>query len=343
MMTKRLKSLKFWPLYVAVSAVVIIAGIILYALLGFNAIKTDYKTFEVQYNVVVGLADKEEEAQKICEDAFTANGLKYERKEVYPEVAGSLNLETGNMCLVYVFADNTSDEALAKARATVDENFVFKNEAGETLGVEKTVTVNAVAGETFYEASWRAAVAIAVGAVVVLIYTGVRFGVASALSGLAGMTNATCFTLGFFAITRIPVYAAGPLLYAAIAAVSFMLLWLLHCMKMRDNFKDPAFGKFSADEAVAQSLKTSDKFVYFTAGALGIVVLAVGAIATAGLRLMVLPAIVAVAASLYSASLFAPFVHMYCKRRFDQIKMSKVRKYSGKKKSKDEAGEPAKD
>ena len=58
MMTKRLKSLKLWPIFVAVSAVVILAGVILYALFGFNvsAEKPEYKTFEVQYNVVVGLS-----------------------------------------------------------------------------------------------------------------------------------------------------------------------------------------------------------------------------------------------------------------------------------------------
>lgn len=331
-MTKRLKSLKFWPLYLAVSAVVILAGIILYALLGFNAVKTDYKTFEVRYDVVASINNKEEEVQKICEDAFQANGLKYKDKQAYSEVAGSLSLPTGNMRLIYEFPVNTSDEALQKAKTAVEENFVLEKEDGTPIGVERTVTFNTVKGETFYEASWRAAVAIAVGAVVVLVYTGIRFGVASGLSGLVGMVNSVFFTLGLFAVARIPVYAAGPLLYAAIAAISFMILWLLHCMKMRENFKDPAFAKFEAEEAVSESLKTSDKFVYYTAGALGIAILVIGAVAAAGVRMLALPALVAVAASLYSASLFAPSVHVYCKRAFDKIKKNKVRKYSGKKK-----------
>ena len=149
------------------------------------------------------------------------------------------------------------------------------------------------------------------------------------------MVNSVFFTLGFFAITRIPVFALAPLLYAAVAAISFMLLWLLHCMKMRDNFKNPEFARFDAGEAVAASLKTSDKFVCFTAGALGIAVALVGLVAAASVRLLVLPAIVAVAVSLYSASLLAPSVHVYCKRAFDKIKRNKSPKYSGKKKSKE--------
>ena len=340
MMTKRLKSLKLWPLFVAVSAVVILAGIILYALLGFNvsAEKPQYKTFEVQYNVVVELNEKEEDVKTICKNAFAENGLSFDSEEVFEEVSGSIGLSTGAKRLVYEFKASASDEALAKAKTAVEEKLVFKG-----LSIEKTVTVNTVKGESFYEQAWRAAVAIAVGAVVVLVYMGFRFGWASALSGLVGMVNSVFFTLGFFVLTRIPVFAVAPLLYAAIAAIAFVLLWLLHCMKMRDNFKDPEFAKLSADEAVAGSLNTSDKFVYFTAGALGIAVVLVGAIATAGVRLLALPAIVAVAVSLYSASLLAPSVHVYCKRAFDKIKRNKTPKYNGKKKAKEEAEDQAKD
>lgn len=332
MMTKRLKSLKLWPIFVAVSAVVILAGVILYALFGFNvsAEKPEYKTFEVQYNVVVGLNEKEEDVQKICKEAFVANSLSYDSEEVFEEVTGS-----GAKRLVYEFNVSVSDESLAKAKSSVEEKLVFTDAEGKPLAIETTVTVNAVKSETFREQSWRAAVAIATGAVVVLVYTGFRFGWASALSGLTGMVNSVFFTLGFFAITRIPVFALAPLLYAAVAAISFMLLWLLHCMKMRDNFKNPEFARFDAGEAVAASLKTSDKFVYFTAGALGISVALVGLIAAASVRLLALPAIVAVAVSLYSVSLLAPSVHVYCKRAFDKIKRNKSPKYSGKKKSKE--------
>lgn len=340
-MTKRLKSLKLWPLYVAVSAVVIIAGIILYALLGFNTATKDYKTFEVQYNVVVGLNNKEGDVQKICEDAFQENGLTYESKNVYNEVSSTNNMNTTNMTLVYEFPANASDEALNTAKAAAEEKFVFTTAEGTLIDVESTVSVNAIsiASDLYFEEGWRAAVAIAVGAVVALVYIGIRFGVPCALSGLVGMVNSVFFTLGLLAIVRLRMIAVAPLIYAAIAAIGFALFWLLHCMKMRENFKDPAFSKFEAGEAVAQSLKTSDKLVYFTAGAIGIALLVVGALAAAGVRLLVLPALIAVAASLYSASLLAPSVHIYCKRTFDKIKKSKVRTYSGKKKAKTETEE----
>ena len=336
-MIKRLKSLKLWPLYLAVSAVVILAGIILYALMGFNTAmdKAEYKTFEVRYNVVAVINNKEEEVQKVCEDAFQANGLSYSAKNVYSDVAGSTNLETGGKRLVYEFAASTADTALAAAKTTAESKLAFKGADGEDLAVEMNVTVNTVKGQSFYEASWRAAVAIAVGAVVVLVYLGVRFGVASALSGLVGMVNATFFTLGVFAVFRIPVYSAAPLLYAAIAAIAFTLLWLLHCMKMRDNFKDPDFGKYDAASAVASSLLTSDKTVYWTAGAFALAIALVGAVtASTAMMALVLPALVAVCAGLYSAALFAPSVHVPCKCAIDKFKSRKTPTYQGKKNAK---------
>ena len=331
-MTKRLKSLKMWPLFVAVSAVIILAGIILYALLGFNtaAEKPCFKTFEVQYDVVAVINDKDEEIQKICEDVFEEKGLSYDSKTLYDVVS-----PIGSKRLVYEFKTSTDDSVLEAARSAVASKLVFTSEEGNDLDIQKTVTVNTVEGKHFYEAGWRAAVGIAVGAVVGLIYIGVRFGVASALSGLVGSVNSAFFTLGFFAITRIPVFAVGPLLYAAIATIAYIIMWLIHCMKMRDNFKDPEFAKYDTDEAVALSLLTSDKFVYGIAGAFAIVIVLLGLItASTSMMLLVLPALVAVCASLYSAALFAPSVHVPCKRAIDKFKKRHIRTYSGKKKDK---------
>lgn len=335
-MTKRLKSLKMWPLFVAVSAVIILAGIILYSLLGFNTSPENlrYKTFDVHYNVVAVINDKEEEIQKICEDVFEEKGLSFKSKAVRDAVADS-GLETGAKHLIYVFDASTGDAVLEEAKLAVEEKLVFKSDKGDDLGVEANAAWHFSKAVVFHEASWRAAVGIAVGAVVVLIYIGVRFGVASAISGLVGSVNSAFFTLGFFAITRIPVFAAGPLLYAAIATISFIIMWLVHCMKMRDNFKDPEFAKYDADEAVALSLLSTDKFVYGIAGAFAIVIALLGAVTTStSLMLLVLPALVAVCAGLYSAALFAPSVHVPCKRAIDKYKTRHVRTYIGKKKDK---------
>jgi len=329
-MNKRQKTLKFLPVYCAVSAVIIIAGIILFALLGFNygAEKPEYKSFEVQYNVVAGVEKYEDQIEKTCEDAFAANGISFDGKKLKEELGGNYSSETGNKLLVYTFAAKTADSALQAAMESVKTEL-----AGKFASCEGTVAVHTVTNSRFTEALWRAAVAVAVGSVVGLIYIGIRFGVGAALSGLVSCTNSVFFTLAFFAVTRIPLFASAPLLYAAVAAFVSLLLWLLHLMKMRENFKDPSFASFSAEEAVAASVQSSDKLVFGTTGAIGLIVLIFGLIASAGVRALVLPVLVPVAVGLYSSTLLAPALHVHVKKAFDRWKANRKRnKYVGKKK-----------
>ena len=53
------KRLNLLPVWAAISAVIIIAGIVLMALLGFNEAlgRPESKTFDVYYNVVVDLSE----------------------------------------------------------------------------------------------------------------------------------------------------------------------------------------------------------------------------------------------------------------------------------------------
>lgn len=330
-MNKRLKALKLLPVYCAISAVIIIAGIILYALLGFNygMEKPVNNTFEVRYNVVAEIEEYEEDIQKTCEDAFAANSLDKYEKVIKKEVGGDYSTETGNKVLVYTFTD-ASAKNLEAAAASVKAAL-----AGEKFSsAEASVSVHGVEHQRFTENLWRAAVAVGVAAVVALIYIGVRFGVGSALSGLTACVNSVFFTLGLLAVTRMPLFAAGPALYAAIAAFATLLLWLLHAMKMRENFKDPSYNNFTSAEAVATSLKTSEKAVYLTAGALGFIALVFGAVAVSGVRALVLPVLLPVAVSLYSVMLLAPALHVHVKAAFDKYKAKHKRVYVGKKKDK---------
>ncbi len=120
-MNKRRKTLKFLPVYAALSAVIVIAGIILFALLGFNygSEKPEFKTFEVQYNVVAGIEKYEDQIEKTCEDAFRANGISFDGKELKNELGGEYSTETGNKLLVYTFSAKTADSALQAAMESV--------------------------------------------------------------------------------------------------------------------------------------------------------------------------------------------------------------------------------
>lgn len=330
-MNKRFKPLKLLPVWAALAAVIIVAGIVLFALVGFNysAETSKQKSIAIDYNFVVEQREKEDKLRDLCKE--TLDGQKLTYTENAP-VSKQENFEdTGDRQLVYTFSNNTAREALDSACAALKTK--IETFRGEDQTMIINVTVHENEPQTFGDAAWRGAIALAVGAVVALVYIGVRFGIGSALTGLVACVSDVFATLGLLAITRLPLYTASPLLLAAIAAFASLLLWMIQCAKMRENFKDPSFGSLSALEAIEESQKTSWKFVAIVAGMLGAVILVAGAVASAGLRLMVLPALLPVAVALYSSLLLAPSLHVYVKGAFDKIKSKRKQKYVGKKKA----------
>lgn len=326
-MNKRFGIAKLLPLWLALSAVVIIVGIVLYALFGFNYAASETKTFEVTYNAVVSINEKEEELQQICEDAFSANGLKYSDKTVYDELSTSYFSETGENVLVYTFSGSVSDEALSTV-----ENAVKAKLGENELYRDVSVSAHMQTRESFYESAWRGAIGIAVGAIVALIYVGIRFGIGSALTGLVACVHDSVLTLALLAIARIPVYAYTPLLFAAIAAFLSLLLWIVQCTKMRESFKDPAYGALSAEEAVQESYKASWKTGLAVSGTLAAVVAVIGLVAASGVRLFMLPALIPVLVGTYSSLVVAPALFVPIKARFDRMKLKRKR-YAGKQKA----------
>lgn len=336
MMNKRSKLLYVW---VAVSAAILIAGIVLFALFGFNTSldRPAGKTVDVSYNVDVELSEENKNLlSEASEAAFAANGVTYEEKlelEGQADPNSSSQSEfypTGNdFTLRYVFDADVSSEALANAVTAINEAV---DAASLGTGASVTVTTHTLSLQTFNESLWRAAVAVLTGAVVALIYVGVRFGVGCALTGLAAAVNDMLLTLSFFAITRVPVYAFAPWLYAAIAAAASLGLWLVRCMKLRENAKDPAFSALAADEAVAEMCKATDKTVFALAGSALVILAVCAACMFSGGAAVFAGALVPVAAALYSSTLLAPALHVRVKAAFDKVKTSRAR-HAGKKRA----------
>lgn len=334
-MSNRIRPVKLLPVWIAVSAVVILAGIILTALLGFNfsADKPKSKTFEVQYDVLIQITESEEALQDVCEDAFEKAGIEFVGSAVTEEVDPSTLYETVNKKLVYTFAGSVSDDSLAQAaesvRTAVEE---MKTSDTKLENSEVYVSYHSLNNQVFYEAVWRGAVAIAVGAIVALIYVGIRFGVGSALTGLCLCVHDALFTLAVFAIARIPTYYFAPLVFAAMAVVLSVILWTVQCFKMRENFKDPSYAALSAEEAVAESGKTAWKIIVGIAVSLAVVFIVCGALATSASRLFLLLGVVPVAVAVYSSLLLGPAIHVPVKAAFDKLKAKRSR-YVGKKKA----------
>ena len=321
------KRSKLLPVWIVLSAAIVIAGIVLFVLFGFNTApdRAESKTVDVSYNVVVELSDENKQAlASASEAAFAENGVSFDEKLTLEGQAAPSGDSQGNFyadgnrfTLRYVFGADVSTEALNNAKAAI-ESAISALELG--AAAEADVSVHTLSLQPQSEAVWRAAVAIASGAVVGLIYLGIRFGVGAALTGLTAAVHDVLLTLAFFAITRVPVYAFAPWLYAAIAAAASLGLWIVRCMKLRENGKDPSLAALPADEAVAEACRSTDIAVLAIAGC-GLVALGIAAACMAsGGAIVLAGALVPVAAAAYSAMAFAPALHVYVKRAFDRLR-----------------------
>lgn len=328
-MTKRFLPGKLLPVWAAVSAVLIVVGIVLYSLFGFNYIASEKKTVEIGYDAFVEIGGLEEDLQNKCEDVFASAKISFVDKRIADELNSNYISPTGDRLLIYTFGADTDEKTLASAVESI-ENAV-KGDA-QYANADVYVSAHTVAGERFFGAAWRGAVALAVAAIVALVYVGFRFGVGSAVAGLVACVNDVLLTLSVFAIARIPVYAYGPVLFAGIALVLSLILWLAQCMKMRENFKEPAYSALSAEEAVAQSCLSARKFVLVFVLSIAAVLVVLGAVATSGMRLFMLPALLPLAASVYSSFLLAPAVLVPIKKKVDRFK-TRHKRYVGKKKA----------
>lgn len=335
----KLRSKKLFALLIAISSVIIVAGVILYALFGFNNAqdKPEAKCIDVSYGttVVNGEAGKdgaflEENVEEILKDS----GLSYgkTRFENGALTSNDLNASGQQITVRYTFSAKTADEKLETA-VTAIEAFVDAQAEVEgspiSDGVE-SVAWHALENLALKKAAWRGAIAITVGAVVALAYVAIRFGVSCGVAGLVVAVHDALFTAAFFALTRIPVFGFAPLLYASIAAFASVAVWTALCIKIRSTAKEQA--GISADALADGAIASSWKYVLFIAAALAAVVAVTGLVAAAGTRALVLPALVGCLVPVYSSLFVGPQVFVPIRKAFDKKRASKKGGYVRKKK-----------
>ncbi len=333
-MTKR--PLKLLPVWLAISAVIIVAGIILMSLLGFNTAPERAKSysFEVRYDVSVEIDPQKVSAlEGICEQQFEAHNVSAAARQDGNDVTYNMTVIT------YVFSGDTSADALKLAKKGIDDAIKANAGLSEALISVDYYELSNVGGFA-YDATWRGALGLTVGAIVALVYIGIRFGVGNAVTGLVLCAHDVAFTLSFLAIARIPTYTFAPLLFAAIAAVFSVVFWLIHCAQLRDAKKDAALRNLPSADAVSYAWENSWKKILIIAAA-GIAMFAVaGGLAAAGVRLALLPAMISVAVAAYSSVLLGPALHIHIKGAFDKF-FAKHKRYSGKKKAENRAAPEA--
>lgn len=334
-MTK-LYTKKMMTVWIAISAVIIVAGIVMGALLGFNDNAKAGKTLEVTYDAVIIIEDDEKAVQEACEKVFESNHLAVsEKKEPERSLEIMVDSSTGEYYysesseykVQYVFDGATADATMNSVKTAVEQALAQFGNANVSVSWH---TLDETA--TMIENVWRGAIAIAVGVIVALIYVGFRYGIGQAVAGLVAACNDVLLTLAILAIVRIPVVSYTAVVVAGISAFISMLLWLLLCGKIREAFKDPSFRAMGAEEAVGEAVGGAKKLLLSVIVAIAVVVVVIGAVAASGVRMFMIPVLIALAVSTYSSLVLAPSVLTPIKSAIDRYQARKVR-YNGKKKA----------
>ena len=122
---------------------------------------------------------------------------------------------------------------------------------------------------------------------------------------------ASALTAAVVLLVRIPV--TNSLLYAvALAAPVTAALVMLTLNKLRANLKS----ELAADEWIASSVATEEILAIAAAG--GVALVLIGAIATATVRWFALVALIAFAASVFVALMYAPALYLPLRKRADK-------------------------
>lgn len=324
------KPWKLLPVWLALSAVIIIAGIILMALLGFNtaAELPENTQFEVKYNIIViNDEDMQNTLEGYCEEVFESNHLTVCDMR---KTQGTGDAQDRDAFLFYFtepVSAETQEAVKTQLAAKIAANDALKGDYVDIYTAWHTESVTTTAGYV-----WRGA--IAVGIVVALVYLGIRFGIGSALTGLALAVHGSLFTLAVLAIARIPVYVAAPVFYAAVAALLSLAFWLIYCMKLR-TLKKESQAPVDAETAIETVYGETWKWTAVLAGVVAAAVLLLGLLATAGVRAMVLPLLIPVLAAVYQSYLLGPAIHVHVMRAFGKLSRGNKTKYVGKEKKAD--------
>ncbi len=325
-MTKK-SILKLLPVWAAVVAVFLIAGIVLMSILGFNegAERPESTTVDVDYNIAVkNDENKVARVEEICEEVFDKAGLT-----VLDSIEGKgVNTSQDRTVRRYTFSSSVTSEKLAEVTAEIGAK--FDAEFTDEL-IDIRVDYHRVSNLGYSDFIWRGSVGLAVGIVVALIYVGIRFGVGCAVTGLTVTACGGALPVCLVAITRIPVYASAPLFYAALGAVTALLLWLVFCMKLRDVSKNSA-RPAEAEEVVHVAWKGALLPVAVVTCVLAVIIAIPGAVATAGVRALLLPALLSVVSGAYPALLLGPSLHVYVRAHFDKLAAKRKPRYLGSKK-----------
>lgn len=304
MMNKLCQKMKNVTLLSVIMAIVLAASIVITAIFGVNyaATVSNQKTLTVTINRYF-YDNRLDDVKAVCE-----NDKEFKKLSVEYIYNGEMS---GDECeLVYVFDESAKLDAVkASLKATFAEKtkdggawdgaFIDVSTASETL--QANVPVSYVV---------RAAIAVAVFAVLAFIYVAIRYRLYMGVTVALAIVLSTVMTAAIVLLARIPVTSST--IYAVvISAVLAAIFTILTMNKIRSNTEE-----ISAEEKVYNSVATKE--IAVITAVLGASLVLVGAIATWSVRWFAIGALVSLLVSALIALLFVPAAYLPMKKAEDK-------------------------
>lgn len=326
--TNSLKVTNKLPFWLAVWAVIIIAGLAILLIPGlrFNmaANVSDNHSLTVRYDALPTLNDDlEQELRDICLDAFEENKVNYIDYDIRETSAG------GEM--EFKVATDVSDDALK----TVGESVKTALAASETL---KTVVCSYEISynETYlpYNYIGRAVLSASIILLVAAVYVFIRYNLSMGLATLIAGFGDVLVMLGLTLIFRVPV-TSSLAVAAILAALYSVLCSLVKFSGMRPLMKSEEYADFTPTEAVENSNARTVKSLLILGGISLVFFLALGAVAflMSGITVLsfAISGALAVLASMFSSNLLSPALVAVFKEKGKKIKEKRLAKRQAEK------------
>lgn len=302
------------------SAVILIAGIIVFAIFGFNVGQNaEYKTIAVKYDTYVTLSNSlREKLQDGCVAKAEEAGLTVEYTMPSDTTDGGM--------FEIILSSNADDAKIASAVASI-QSFVTSD--SELSSGEYAVASHVVFNSAATSFLWRSAIPAAILVVVAFVYAAIRYRLSQALLGLAMEVHNLLLLVALAALCRLPIGEAFVTSCLFVVLFSAVLSFILfHGFKT--DFAAAESKALSAVDAVNASLKNSFGKILTMILVMGVGIVAVGAIAAKGMMLAMIPAFLAVLLCLYSMLFFLPSLLAKCKATTDK-KDAEKRHYANQK------------
>ncbi len=292
------KMVKKWKLWTIVVAVILVVGITMAAIFGFNT-TVDFKsakTVTIEYSY----GTKANDLQAVCDASFAESGVSPIQSKVTTSAPGEL---------IYYFDVNAD---LTAATAALEGD--IQAEMVEDGRLENASFINVRSNVEEFQSGiaegyvLRAAIAVGVFAILAFAYVSLRYKLSMGITMAATMLATGGLTVALVAHTRIPVTASFAYVAAFAVFVASVLAMMIFnpfrdALKEKKKEDESKSAQENAEERVTSAVDTK-KLVFVTA-ALAVGVALVGAFVSTA-RWFALSAFVGLLAAFFAAWAFAP-------------------------------------